>query len=110
MRQHHHDDAHHHGHGHHHHHGSEHGTPTGQDAEASGDEHAPGLLSTKEKLAKMLHHWVHHNHDHVASYRLWAQRARSEGLPEVADALETVAQKSMELTALLEKARTHLPS
>lgn len=64
----------------------------------------------KDKLAKMLDHWVHHNQDHVASYRLWAQRARSEGLPELADVLETVARKSLELTDLLEKARTNLPS
>lgn len=110
MTHHHHDHSHPHGHGHPHHHGHDHGSHPGCGENASTDEHAPSPLSTKEKLAKMLDHWVHHNQDHVASYRLWAQRARSEGLPAVADALETVAQKSLELTDLLEKARTHLPS
>ncbi|MEJ5363847.1 MAG: hypothetical protein WHS86_01975 [Desulfosoma sp.] len=113
MTHHHHDDSHHHGHGHghhHHHHDPGHATHAGPEAEASQDEHSPSPLSAKEKLAKMLDHWVHHNHDHVTSYRLWAQRARSEGLPEVAETLETIAQKSLELTVLLEKARANLPS
>lgn len=68
------------------------------------------VLSTKDKLAKILDHWIHHNKDHEVSYRQWAQRARSEGFLEVAEALETVAQRSAELNDLLEHARQHLPS
>lgn len=106
----HHDHAHHYGHRHHQHHAHAHGSDAVPGKEASREEDVGSSLSTKEKLAKMLDHWAHHNQDHVTSYRQWAQRARAEGLHTVADTLETVAQKSSELTELLEKAKTHLAS
>jgi len=113
---HHHDASHHHphdnedhvphGHGHHHGHGQSHGTH--REEAGSTEERPTQAISMKEKLAKMLDHWIHHNDDHVASYRLWAQRANAEGLPEVAQALEVVAERSKQLNELLEQARKHI--
>ncbi|SMC17362.1 hypothetical protein SAMN02746041_00299 [Desulfacinum hydrothermale DSM 13146] len=65
-------------------------------------------LSTREKLARMIHHWIHHTEDHVQSYRQWAQRAQEEGLPSVARALERVADGSLELNRILEEAQKEL--
>lgn len=112
MTHHHHDNSHGHEHRHHHqhHHGHSHGPDAGQGEKTSKDEDVPSPLSMKDKLTKLLDHWVHHNQDHVASYRLWAERARSEGFHTVGDTLETVAQKSVELTDLLQKAKMNLAS
>ncbi len=99
-----------HEHRHHHHHGHPHKPDAGQGEKTSRNEDGSSSLSMKDKLTKLLDHWVHHNQDHVASYRLWAERARSEGLHTVADTLETVAQKSVELNDLLQKAKTNLAS
>ncbi|MEJ5347531.1 MAG: hypothetical protein WHS46_02415 [Desulfosoma sp.] len=68
----------------------------------------PSALSMKEKLAKMLEHWIHHNEDHAVSYRRWAQHAQSDGLAQVAEVLEKVAHGSLELNDLLKKARQEL--
>jgi hypothetical protein len=51
-------------------------------------------MSTKEKLAKLLGHWMQHSEEHAKSYELWAQRAASEGLSEVAALLEKAAGKT----------------
>jgi hypothetical protein len=51
-------------------------------------------MSTKEKLAKLLDHWMQHSEEHAKSYELWAQRAASEGLSEVAALLEKAAGKT----------------
>jgi predicted nucleotidyltransferase len=70
----HHHDHHHHGHHHSHEESSE--------------------MSTEEKLAKLLGHWMQHNEEHAKSYELWAQRAASDGLAEVAALLEKAAGKT----------------
>ncbi|SHF89968.1 hypothetical protein SAMN02745206_02870 [Desulfacinum infernum DSM 9756] len=65
-------------------------------------------LSTRQKLARMIHHWIHHTEDHVKSYRQWAEKARQEGLESVAQALERVADGSLELNRILEEAEKQL--
>jgi rubrerythrin len=56
----------------------------------------------------MIHHWIHHTEDHVKSYRQWAEKARQEGLESVAQALERVADGSLELNRILEEAEKQL--
>lgn len=51
-------------------------------------------MSMEEKLAKLLGHWMQHSEEHAKSYELWAQRAASEGLSEVAALLEKAAGKT----------------
>lgn len=71
--------GHHHDHHHHDHHHS-HG------------EHSE--MSMEEKLVKLLEHWMQHNEEHAKSYELWAKRAASDGLNEVAALLERAAGKT----------------
>lgn len=93
---------------HHHHHGGKHGSHADHEGHTASAESEGGALSMKEKLAKMLDHWKHHNEDHGASYRRWAQHARSEGLEQVAQTLEAVAERSLALNELLNTARKQL--
>ena len=58
-----------------------------------GHHHKGGVL-IPEKLEKLLAHWIRHNEEHAATYLQWAERARNEGLFEVADILEAVAGES----------------
>lgn len=93
---------------HHHAHEEEPRPHSGHEGHTSSTEHQAGALSIKEKLARMLDHWKHHNEDHGASYRRWAQQARSEGLEQVAQTLEAVVERSSALNELLERARLQL--
>lgn len=93
---------------HHHAYEEEHRPHSGHEGQATSTKHEAGALSTKEKLARMLDHWKHHNEDHGASYRRWAQQARSEGLDQVAQTLEAVAESSLALNELLDRARLQL--
>ncbi|MFW6081184.1 MAG: hypothetical protein ACOC7W_04645 [Desulfosalsimonas sp.] len=80
-----------HGHHHHHHHGEEH-------------DHAAKEMPVPEKLKKMVSHWIRHNDDHAATYRQWAQRAADEGMNDVAEILESVAEQNLAVNKDLEKA------
>jgi len=51
-------------------------------------------MSMEEKLVKLLGHWMQHNEEHAKSFELWAQRAASQGLDEVAAHLEKAAGKT----------------
>ncbi len=75
-----------------HHHGHHHGH---QDSAS---------MSVSEKIKKLLDHWIKHNEDHADTYRLWAGRAREEGLLEVADILEAAAGSNTGLNEQLGKA------
>ena len=50
-------------------------------------------LPEKDKLRKMVEHWISHNEDHARSYRLWASRARDAGYLEPGGILEEVASE-----------------
>lgn len=81
----------HHGNHHHHHNGQE-------------TEHGAEEMPMHEKLEKMVAHWLKHNADHAATYRRWAQRAREQGMEDVAQILESVAEESQAINKDLEKA------
>ena len=61
-------------------------------------------MSFAEKAAKLLHHWLHHNSEHAASYRQWAEEFRRNQLPEAAEALETAAEVTLQIDRALRKA------
>ena len=52
---------------------------------------APSELTETEKVLKRLHHWVHHNDDHAASYRDWAARIAAMGHGGAAEHLRKAA-------------------
>lgn len=41
------------------------------------------MMTDKDKLAHILHHWIEHNEAHIEEYRKWAMTAEKEGLKEV---------------------------
>ncbi len=41
------------------------------------------MMTDKDKLAHILHHWIEHNEAHIEEYRKWAMTAEKEGLGEV---------------------------
>lgn len=82
-------------HNHHHHHEHHHG---------EGHEHGAKEMPVSEKLKKMVSHWIRHNDDHAATYRQWARRAADEGMNDVAEILESVAEQNLAVNKDLEKA------
>jgi hypothetical protein len=72
-----------------------------------------GTLSETDKVLKRLHHWVHHNDDHAASYRDWAGRIASLGFDEAAGRLRKAADMtdaiSREFEAAAALVRERLP-
>ena len=79
---------------HHHHHGD------GAHSHGSGE----GELSENEKVLKRLHHWIHHNDDHAASYVDWAARIDSLGHPEAAARLRKAAEMTEAISREFEAA------
>jgi len=75
---------------HHHHHEEEHDSSQ--------------TLSTREKLAKLLEHWIRHNQDHAKTYVQWADQAEAEGLPRVAALLREAAEKNDAVSRAFEQA------
>lgn len=92
---------HHHEHGHHHDHSHEHG---GHDAASLGQP------TEKDKLLKMVEHWISHNEEHARSYRDWADRARRLGREEAAAILEQIAGETQLQSRNFEKIREILES
>ena len=63
-----------------------------------------GEMSFREKLEKLLAHWIKHNKDHADTYRQWAERSRSEDLGAVAEMLDSAAEANNEINTRLERA------
>jgi len=61
-------------------------------------------ISNKEKIVKLLNHWIKHNDDHTENYKKWAQIAKSENMLELSEVLEDIAKKSKDMNVLFEKA------
>ncbi len=61
-------------------------------------------MSFEEKMAKLLEHWVKHNSDHAGTYRLWAGRARENGMADISALLEDVAESAEAINKKFEEA------
>jgi len=51
------------------------------------------MAGDEEKLRVLLPHWIEHNAEHAAEFRLWAEKARAAGRAEVAAEIDTAAEK-----------------
>ncbi len=49
--------------------------------------------SEENKLRLLLPHWIEHNAEHAAEFRLWAEKARAAGQEEVADEIALAAKE-----------------
>jgi hypothetical protein len=56
-------------------------------------DHGQGKGTTQDKLRVLLPHWIDHNAEHAAEFRLWAEKARATGQEEVAEEIELAAKE-----------------
>jgi hypothetical protein len=61
-------------------------------------------MTFSEKVNKLIEHWIKHNEDHAATYREWAERARTEGLDDVASTMIAAAEKNVMINQDFQKA------
>jgi hypothetical protein len=54
-------------------------------------------LTFKEKMIKLLDHWMKHNQDHAATYKDWAEKAKTNDLPEISLLLEEVHDMTLKI-------------
>jgi hypothetical protein len=50
-------------------------------------------MTDQSKLRALLPHWIEHNAEHAAEFRLWAEKARAAGQEEVAEEIDTAAKQ-----------------
>ena len=74
-----HDHEHHHDNGHHHHH------------------EVKSELTFKEKMIKLLDHWMKHNQDHATTYKDWAEKAKANELSDIGVVLEEVHELTLQI-------------
>ncbi len=63
------------------------------------------MMTDKDKLAHILHHWIEHNDAHADEYRKWADTAGREGLDEVQTCIKAAIKNIDEANASLHKAK-----
>jgi hypothetical protein len=57
-----------------------------------------------DKLKHLIKHWAEHNAEHAQTYREWAKKAGASGKKELAGILMELAEGTMKLGKLFEKA------
>ncbi|MBI9077812.1 MAG: hypothetical protein JEZ02_20605 [Desulfatibacillum sp.] len=100
MSHHHHDHDHEHDHDHDHEHGHDHSHGHSHDTVSP--------MNTREKLQKLLEHWVAHNQDHAKTYETWASRAEGDGYPEVAALLRQAGTMNLDINKIFQEAAAKL--
>lgn len=63
------------------------------------------MMTDKDKLAHILHHWIEHNDAHAEEYRRWADTAGREGLDEVQTHIKDAIRCIEEANSSLHKAK-----
>lgn len=62
----------------------------------------------EEKLRALLPHWIDHNDEHAAEFRLWAEKARAAGRDDVAEEITLAAKQLAWVNEALSDARKKL--
>lgn len=65
-------------------------------------------LTFEERMIKLLDHWQKHNDDHAQTYMDWAEKAKTNGLLQIAELLIEINQMTLEINAKFEEAAEHL--
>ena len=50
-----------------------------------------GELSNREKLQRLIPHWIEHNRSHAAEFTRWAEQAAADGQDRTAALIENAA-------------------
>lgn len=102
-----HDHKHHNHHEHHEHHDHQHGHD--HQHHNHGERQEPKrTMSDKEKLVKLLDHWVAHNNDHADNYAQWSGKAEEMGLEQAARLLKDAADLTHSISDKFIKAKETL--
>jgi len=83
---------------HHDHHHHDHGQ----------EQESKTTMSDKEKLVKLLDHWVAHNKDHADNYTQWSGKAEGMGLEQTARLLRDAADLTHAISDKFIKAKDTL--
>lgn len=67
-------------------------------------------LSFKQKLDKILRHWIRHNEDHASTYQEWMKAAEVAGLEGAAEKIGEAAGLVVKINALLQEAASAIDS
>ena len=71
----------------------------------SHDHHDSGEeLALREKMVKLLEHWMKHNEGHALTYRQWAETAGAQSMGVVATYLEEAAEATLSINRQFEAA------
>ena len=65
-------------------------------------------LSERQKLEKLLDHWIKHNNDHIKTYREWSEKAEAENLQDVAALLKEACEITGTLNEFFKRAMEKL--
>jgi hypothetical protein len=57
-----------------------------------------------QKLKHLIGHWKEHNEEHAQTYREWSKKADAAGKGELAAILRELAEGTLEMEKLFEKA------
>jgi hypothetical protein len=93
-----------HTHDHAHSHSHSHNDGHGHDHDHTHSHDQVHELTLEQKLEKLLGHWINHNESHKDTFFTWAQRAKGEGIDQIALDLEKAGQLSQEVTQQLKDA------
>ena len=61
-------------------------------------------MDETEKLRTLLSHWKSHNREHAETYRAWAEKASSQGRPDLSRILMDLYSNTTHLDDLFEEA------
>jgi hypothetical protein len=103
-----HDHTHQHDHDHDHQHGHDHDHDHDHHHEHDQENKSKTKMSDKDKLAKLLDHWVAHNSDHADNYTQWSGKAEELGLEKVARLLKDAADLTHAISDKFIKAKNTL--
>jgi hypothetical protein len=62
----------------------------------------------EDKLRALLPHWIEHNSEHAAEFRLWAEKAQAAGREDVAEEIVLAAKQLGWVNEALNDARKKL--
>ena len=65
-------------------------------------------MEPRNRLVKLIEHWIQHNASHATRYRDAAKEAESDGYREVAVQLRRAAELETQVTAALHAALTQI--
>jgi G3E family GTPase len=71
-------------------------------------DHDHRSQTNKDRIQKMITHWLKHNDDHIKNYLDWSEKAKDENLQQLSDLLKDIADISLTLNEKFKQALNYL--